>query len=246
MSLPHHARTPVGRMRQAGRTAHVLYRHAAGITAYSRGRLLAHCTAAAHSRQNDAISSHRPLVMLGIESSCDDTAAAVVTSDGHVLGEAIASQAEIHAQWGGVVPSLAQQAHQDAIDRVVSKALSNANLEPQQLDAVAVTIGPGLSLCLEVGVRKARALSRSAHLPLVPVHHMEAHALVARMAAAQGEQLPYPFLCLLVSGGHNLLVLVKGVGNYLQLGSTLDDALGELVTGTLCLIIILHVTLQQL
>jgi glycoprotease/Kae1 family metallohydrolase len=169
--------------------------------------------------------------MLGIESSCDDTAAAVVTSEGRVLGEAIASQAEIHAQWGGVVPSLAQQAHQDAIDRVVDKALANANITTQQLDAVAVTIGPGLSLCLEVGVRKARSLSRTSHLPLVPVHHMEAHALIARMGAGQGQQqqqqLPYPFLCLLVSGGHNLLVLVKGVGNYLQLGSTLDDALGE-------------------
>lgn len=169
----------------------------------------------------------KPLYILGIESSCDDTAAAVVTSDGRVLGEAIATQADIHAQWGGVVPSLAQQAHRDAIDRIVDSALTSASVSAADLDAVAVTVGPGLSLCLDVGVRKAHGLSREHNVPLVHVHHMEAHALVARMAAGAPEALPFPFLCLLVSGGHNLLVLVKGVGNYVQLGTTLDDALGE-------------------
>ncbi|WIA37240.1 hypothetical protein OEZ86_014187 [Tetradesmus obliquus] len=161
------------------------------------------------------------------KSSCDDTAAAVVTSDGKVLGEAIATQAELHAPWGGVVPNLAQQAHKDAIDRIVTSALSQAQLQPSSLDAIAVTIGPGLSLCLDVGVRKAHALSRTHNIPIVQIHHMEAHALVARMAAGGSEALPFPFLCLLVSGGHNLLVLVKGVGSYVQLGTTLDDALGE-------------------
>jgi N6-L-threonylcarbamoyladenine synthase len=115
----------------------------------------------------------------------------------------------------------------DAIDRIVTSALSQAQLQPSSLDAIAVTIGPGLSLCLDVGVRKAHDLSRTHSLPLVQVHHMEAHALVARMAAGGPEALPFPFLCLLVSGGHNLLVLVKGVGSYMQLGTTLDDALGE-------------------
>jgi hypothetical protein len=166
-------------------------------------------------------------VILGIESSCDDTAVGIVTSDGRVLGEAIAGQAEVHAPWGGVVPSLAQEAHRAAIDRVVSQALAQAQLQLHDMDAIAVTVGPGLSLCLDVGVRKARALSRAAGLPLIPVHHMEAHALVARMAATP-QQLPFPFLCLLVSGGHNLLVLVRGVGDYLQLGTTVDDAIGEL------------------
>jgi N6-L-threonylcarbamoyladenine synthase len=113
------------------------------------------------------------LIILGIESSCDDTAAAVVTSDGRVLGEALATQEDLHAPWGGVVPSLAQQAHRDAINRIVDSALTQASLTAHDLDAVAVTVGPGLSLCLDVGVRKARAVSREAAVPLVPVHHME-------------------------------------------------------------------------
>lgn len=121
----------------------------------------------------DGSSSSRPLVLLGIESSCDDTGAAVLTSDGNVLGEALATQAELHAPWGGVVPSIAQAAHKEAIDRVVEAALSQAGISAAQLDAVAVTVGPGLSLCLDVGIRKAREVSRQHSLPLVPVHHME-------------------------------------------------------------------------
>lgn len=128
-------------------------------------------TAAAVPAANDG--SSRPLVVLGIESSCDDTGVAVLTSDGKVLGEALATQAELHAPWGGVVPSIAQAAHKEAIDRVVDSALSQAGISAAQLDAVAVTVGPGLSLCLDVGVRKARELSRQNNLPLVPVHHME-------------------------------------------------------------------------
>ena len=245
-----------------------------------------------------ASSSPADILMLGIESSCDDTAAAVVTGDGRVLGEAAAGQADVHAAYGGVHPAAARRAHEAAIDGVVADALARAGVAPRDLTAVAVTVGPGLSLCLDVGVRKARALSRDARLPLVPVHHMEAHALVARMpaavaeaaaaieaataaaaaaaavaaegaprgaygsnpataaAAAAAEGAPpgasgsnpataaaaaaaaapagavaeapqFPFLCLLVSGGHNLLVLARGVGDYAQLGTTLDDALGE-------------------
>ncbi|KAF5839064.1 glycoprotease family-domain-containing protein [Dunaliella salina] len=321
----------------------------------------------------------RPKLLLGIESSCDDTGAAVVTSEGRVLGEDIAGQADIHAPWGGVVPNLAMEAHKAAIDRVVENALMRAGVQASQLDAVAVTVGPGLSLCLRVGVVKAMALSATHRLPLVRVHHMEAHALVARLLDAyqparpaptaftpalldhlnsgassnslpdprtahssngmssessqssglsmgavpavdscssecssssssgsssssrsgeqhaaggvlsssrdsgsnecsssrsggqhaggtafsggrieeqhasgcmfssssssssssgrDGEQsaggsvlsssVPFPFLCLLVSGGHNLVVLVQGVGQYVQLGTTVDDALGE-------------------
>jgi N6-L-threonylcarbamoyladenine synthase len=120
-----------------------------------------------------AATGDRPLVVLGIESSCDDTGVAVLTSDGRVLGEALATQAELHAPWGGVVPSIAQAAHKEAIDRVVDQALAQAGISAAQLDAIAVTVGPGLSLCLDVGVRKARELSRQQQLPLVPVHHME-------------------------------------------------------------------------
>lgn len=142
-----------------------------------------------------------------------------------MLGEALASQAEIHAPWGGVVPKLAQEAHEEAIHRVVASALAQAEVPLSCLDAVAVTQGPGLSLCLRVGMLKARELSYEQRLPLVLVHHMEAHALVARMG--READVPFPFLCLLVSGGHNLLVLVQSVGRYVQLGTTMDDALGE-------------------
>lgn len=205
----------------------------------------------------------------------------MVRSDGKILGEALATQAEVHAPWGGVVPKLAQEAHEAAMDATVAQALHQAGIRPQDLDAVAVTVGPGLSLCLRVGVLKARQLCAAHNLPLVPVHHMEAHALVGRLfgeeeptfasgspptppaldaavaavmeingaatssiesedgtapstsaaaaadAAAWAPTPPFPFLCLLVSGGHNLLLLVRGVGNYEQLGATLDDALGE-------------------
>ena len=194
--------------------------------------------------------------MLGIETSCDDTAAAVVSSDGLLLGEALASQARsrcfavsplfhrfftpfslltrhasrpqsaLHAPYGGVVPKLAQGAHASAIDAVVASALSRAGIPASSLSAVAVTVGPGLSMCLRVGVLKARAMAAALRVPLVPVHHMEAHALVARLAPAQ-QRLPFPFVALLVSGGHNLLVLSRGVGDHVILGATLDDAAGE-------------------
>lgn len=140
------------------------------------------------SSASSSTSPHaRPLIILGIESSCDDTAAAVVSSDGRVLGEALATQADLHAPWGGVVPSLAQQAHRDAINRIVDSALTQASLTAHDLDAVAVTVGPGLSLCLDVGVRKARAVSREAAVPLVPVHHMEVSRLSWKTQAVVGK-----------------------------------------------------------
>ncbi|EEH53353.1 uncharacterized protein MICPUCDRAFT_2716, partial [Micromonas pusilla CCMP1545] len=174
-------------------------------------------------------------LVLGIETSCDDTGAAVVTGDGRVLGEALASQVEIHERWGGVVPNLARDAHERAIDAVVAEALRRAGIDdPSRLSAVAVTVGPGLTMCLRVGVVAAQELSAKHALPIVPVHHMEAHALVARLAAGT-TRCRFPFLALLVSGGHNqarsilstLLILARGIGNYVILGSTLDDALGE-------------------
>ena len=165
-------------------------------------------------------------LVLGIETSCDDTGAAVVTGDGRVLGEALASQVEIHGPWGGVVPNLAREAHESAIDGVVAKALADAGVHPSQLSAVAVTVGPGLSMCLRVGVVAAQNLCAAHDLPIVPVHHMEAHALVARLAGGT-DAVRFPFLALLVSGGHNQLILARGVGDYVILGSTLDDALGE-------------------
>lgn len=168
--------------------------------------------------------SRRDLVILGIETSCDDTGAAVVTGDGEILSEVVSSQAEMLAQYGGVFPKMAEEGHAKAIDKVVAEALSQAHIKESDLSAVAVTIGPGLSLCLKVGVRKARSMARTYRLPWIGVHHMEAHALVARLT---DRQLEFPFLVLLVSGGHNLLLLAQKVGDYLQLGTTIDDAIGE-------------------
>jgi len=178
--------------------------------------------------------------ILGVESSCDDTGAAVLTGTGAILGEAIASQAGIHEVWGGVVPRLAQEEHRKAIDATVEEALRRANVSPEDLTAVAVTVGPGLGLCLEVGVRKALQIAAKHRLPLVRVHHMEAHTLVTRLPAssstdgagdAAGELPPlspaFPFVTLLVSGGHNLAVLTRGIGRNTILGSTIDDSIGE-------------------
>ena len=181
-------------------------------------------------------------LILGIETSCDDTGAAVVTGDGRVLGEAITGQGEIHARWGGVVPNLAREAHERAIDDVVARALAAADVSPEHLSAVAVTVGPGLSMCLRVGVVKAQNLCAEHNLPIVPVHHMEAHALAARVRgsakdagdetdgktpATATNDAPFPFLALLVSGGHNQLILATAIGEYRVLGGALDDALGE-------------------
>ncbi|XP_071741496.1 probable tRNA N6-adenosine threonylcarbamoyltransferase, mitochondrial [Rutidosis leptorrhynchoides] len=164
------------------------------------------------------------LIVLGIETSCDDTAAAVVRGDGEILSQVISSQAELLARYGGVAPKMAEEAHSQVIDQVVQDALDKANLTETDLSAVAVTIGPGLSLCLRVGVQKARKIAATYQLPYVGVHHMEAHALVARLC---DRDLQFPFMALLISGGHNLLVLARDLGHYLQLGTTIDDAIGE-------------------
>lgn len=176
------------------------------------------------------LSSHEPqmngddLVILSIETSCDDTAASVVRSNGEILSQVVASQADLLAQYGGVAPKMAEEAHSRAIDQVTQSALDKANLTAKDLSAVAVTIGPGLSLCLRVGVRKAREIAGNFRLPIVGVHHMEAHTLVARLT---NKELQFPFMALLVSGGHNLLILARDLGHYIQLGTTIDDAIGE-------------------
>lgn len=190
---------------------------------------------AASSSHYSPSSAHSERLVLGIETSCDDTAAAVVSESGRVLSERIVSSKELMALYGGVVPDLASKAHADAIDGVVRDALADAGVAPRDLAAVAVTQGPGLSLCLKVGMLKAREVAFQAQRPLIPVHHMEAHALVPRLCAlnrdvgaeAFGSDLAFPFVALLVSGGHNLIVLVRGVGDYKILGTTLDDAVGE-------------------
>ncbi|KQK04047.1 probable tRNA N6-adenosine threonylcarbamoyltransferase, mitochondrial isoform X3 [Brachypodium distachyon] len=171
-----------------------------------------------------ATPDRRDLLMLGIETSCDDTAAAVVRGDGEILSQVVSSQADLLVKYGGVAPKMAEEAHSLAIDQVVQKALDDAHVSESDLSAVAVTVGPGLSLCLRVGVHKARTIAKAFGLPIVGVHHMEAHALVSRLV---NKGLDFPFLALLISGGHNLLILAHNLGDYVQLGTTVDDAIGE-------------------
>eukprot|EP00640_Fibrocapsa_japonica_P001671 CAMPEP_0113937604 /NCGR_PEP_ID=MMETSP1339-20121228/4192_1 /TAXON_ID=94617 /ORGANISM="Fibrocapsa japonica" /LENGTH=485 /DNA_ID=CAMNT_0000940437 /DNA_START=108 /DNA_END=1568 /DNA_ORIENTATION=- /assembly_acc=CAM_ASM_000762 len=184
----------------------------------------------------------KPFTVLGIETSCDDTGVAVVRSDGAILGEAVVGQADIHAEWGGVVPNLAMDAHKSAIQSTVQLALERAGLKsPADVDAIGVTVGPGLEVCLRVGAGAAKALALEHRLPFVGVHHLEAHCLMARIPSSPlvpptpyqdqkelvEDELVYPFLALLVSGGHCQLLLVEGAGRYSVVGGTLDDALGE-------------------
>ncbi|KAG6427981.1 hypothetical protein SASPL_112229 [Salvia splendens] len=183
-----------------------------------------HYSSCRKARAINASSQDEELVVLGIETSCDDTAAAVVRSNGEILSQVVSSQADLLVRYGGVAPKMAEEAHSLVIDQVVQEALDKAKLTEEDLSAVAVTIGPGLSLCLRVGVRKARKLAGAYALPIIGVHHMEAHALVARLFQSD---LQFPFMAFLISGGHNLLVLARDLGHYIQLGTTIDDAIGE-------------------
>ena len=166
----------------------------------------------------------RPFTVLGIESSCDDTGAAIVRSDGVILGEALASQADIHEVWGGVVPGLAKTAHEENLDRVIDLALRNAGMSLAEVDAIGVTVGPGLEICLRVGCKRAQELAIEANKPFVGIHHLEAHILMARL---EEPSLQFPFLALLVSGGHCQILKCLGIGRYSILGGTTDDSLGE-------------------
>jgi N6-L-threonylcarbamoyladenine synthase len=166
------------------------------------------------------------LTVLGVETSCDETAAAVVRlrSDGSVeaLSSVVNSQVE-HAPFGGVVPEIAARSHVEAIDGVVARALAEAGVGWEGLDGVAATAGPGLVGGVMVGLSFAKAAALARDLPLAAVNHLEGHAVSARLAAPA----PYPFLLLLVSGGHCQLLAVEGVGRCRRLGSTIDDAAGE-------------------
>ncbi len=162
-------------------------------------------------------------VVLGLETSCDETAAAIVRADRRVLAETLFSQLEAHARYGGVVPEIAARAHVERLDRLVAQALEEAGLGLPELDAIAVTAGPGLAGGLLVGVVTAQALAAVHDLPLIAVNHLEAHLLTARLT----HELSFPYLVLLVSGGHTQLLMVEEVGRYRRLGTTIDDAVGE-------------------
>ena len=163
-------------------------------------------------------------MILGIETSCDETAAAVVTADGVIKSNIVASQAELHARFGGVVPEIASRRHLELIALVVREALADADTTLEDLDRIAVTQGPGLIGALLVGIAAAKALAWSRRLPLAPVDHLRGHVASLYL---QPEPLEPPFLCLLASGGHTLLLDVREDGTHEVLGSTLDDAAGE-------------------
>jgi len=162
--------------------------------------------------------------ILGIETSCDETAAAVVTEGRRILSNVVASQVEIHARYGGVFPEMASRQHILDILPVIEEALSQAKMELGQLDGIAVTIGPGLAGSLVVGVNAAKGLALALNLPLIGINHLEAHIYTIW---TQGPEIEFPLLCLIASGGHTSLVLMSGHGEYLPLGQTLDDAAGE-------------------
>ncbi|XP_008833854.1 probable tRNA N6-adenosine threonylcarbamoyltransferase, mitochondrial isoform X2 [Nannospalax galili] len=164
-------------------------------------------------------------LVLGIETSCDDTAAAVVDDTGNVLGEAIHSQTEVHLKAGGIIPPVAQQLHKENIQRIVEDALSASRISPSELSAVATTIKPGLALSLGVGLSFSLQLVNQLKKPFIPIHHMEAHALTIRLT----HKVEFPFIVLLISGGHCLLALVQGVSDFLLLGKSLDIAPGDML-----------------
>jgi N6-L-threonylcarbamoyladenine synthase len=165
----------------------------------------------------------RTLTLLGIESSCDDTAAAVVRSDARVLSSEVLGQTNLHEAFGGVVPEIAARAHAERLDGVVEAALAGAGVAVSELDGIAVTAGPGLIGGVLSGVMLARGLAAATGLPLVAVNHLAGHALTPRLT----DGVAFPYLMLLVSGGHCQFLSVEGVDRFRRLGGTIDDAPGE-------------------
>jgi N6-L-threonylcarbamoyladenine synthase len=170
--------------------------------------------------------SKKPLI-LGIETSCDETAASIITEDERgnpiVLSNIVSSQIEVHKEFGGVVPELAARSHIEKIDWIVQKAIDKSGKKVDEIDAVASTAGPGLIVCLSVGLSFGKAFATSINKPFIAVNHLEGHALSPKL----NSNLNYPYLLLLISGGHSQFLNVQGLGNYKRLGTTIDDALGE-------------------
>ena len=166
-------------------------------------------------------------LILGIESSCDETAASLITENEQgnpvVLSNIISSQTEIHKEFGGVVPELAARSHIEKIDWIVKKAIDDSGKKIEEIDAVASTAGPGLIVCLSVGLSFGKAFASALNKPFIAVNHLEGHALSPKL----NSKLNYPYLLLLISGGHSQYLSVQGLGKYKRLGTTIDDALGE-------------------
>ena len=170
--------------------------------------------------------SKKPLI-LGIESSCDETAASLVTENEQgtpvVLSNIISSQVDVHKEFGGVVPELAARSHMEKIDWIVQKAINESGCKIDEIDGIASTAGPGLVVCLSVGLSFGKAFAASLNKPFMAINHLEGHALSPKL----NSNLDYPYLLLLISGGHSQYLMVQGLGNYKRLGTTIDDALGE-------------------
>ena len=170
--------------------------------------------------------SKKPLI-LGIESSCDETAASLITENEQgipvVLSNVISSQVDVHKEFGGVVPELAARAHIEKIDWIVQKAIDDSGKKIEEIDAIASTAGPGLIVCLSVGLSFGKAFAGALNKPFIAVNHLEGHALSPKL----NSKLDYPYLLLLISGGHSQFLNVQGLGKYKRLGTTIDDALGE-------------------
>ena len=169
----------------------------------------------------------KKLIFLGIETSCDETAAAVIQENSNgtanILSSIVSSQIEEHKSFGGVVPELAARAHVENIDYIISKALLESKLSLEQIDGVAATAGPGLIVCLTVGLNIGKSIAAFCNKPFVGVNHLEGHALSPGLE----NKIEFPYLLLLISGGHTQYLIVKDVNHYEQLGTTIDDALGE-------------------
>lgn len=163
-------------------------------------------------------------IILAIETSCDETAVAIVGSDRQVYAHMLRTQLADHAAWGGVVPELAARAHLNVLDHMVKETLNQANMDWQNIDAIAATAGPGLIGGVMVGLMTAKALAQATNKPLLAINHLEGHALTATLT---NPEVVYPFLLLLASGGHTQFILVRALGQYELLGETLDDAVGE-------------------
>ena len=168
----------------------------------------------------------KPLI-LGIESSCDETAASLITENEQgipiVLSNIVSSQIEVHKKFGGVVPELAARSHIEKIDSIVQKAIDESGKNIDEIDAVASTAGPGLIVCLSVGLSFGKAFATSLNKPFIAINHLEGHALSPKL----NSKLDYPYLLLLISGGHSQFLNVQDLGKYKRLGTTIDDALGE-------------------
>ena len=166
-------------------------------------------------------------IILGIESSCDETAASIITENEQgmptILSSIVSSQVDVHKEFGGVVPELAARSHMEKIDLITKKAFDKSGVKMEELDAIAATAGPGLMVCLSVGLSFGKAIASSLNKPFIAVNHLEGHALSPKL----NSELNYPYLLLLISGGHTQFLSVQGLGNYKRLGTTIDDAVGE-------------------